>query len=68
MSVKIAGSSLLFAILSWHACAGQMIRFPAIEKRYDAVVLLADARSGRLLGGAHMGEANDRNNYPGSLF
>ncbi|MEO5930332.1 MAG: penicillin-binding transpeptidase domain-containing protein [Candidatus Kapaibacterium sp.] len=68
MSVKIAGSSLLFAILSWHACAGQTIRFPAIEQRYDAVVLLADARSGRLLGGARMGEANDRNNYPGSLF
>lgn len=50
------------------ACAAQRLRLPEIERRYDAVVLVADARSGRLLGGARVGEARDERFYPGSLF
>lgn len=53
----------------WPAvCTAQGLRFPEIERRYDAVVLVADARSGRLLGGARVGEARDERYYPGSLF
>jgi penicillin-binding protein 2 len=48
--------------------AAQRVRLDEIERRYDAVVLVADAQTGRMLGGARVGEANDRRYYPGSLF
>lgn len=50
-----------------HASA-QGIRLPEIERRYDAVVLIADAATGRSLGGARIGEAHERRFHPGSLF
>lgn len=47
---------------------GGSLRLPEIERRYDAVVLIADAQSGRMLGGARIGEARESRYYPGSLF
>ena len=49
-------------------CRGQSLRLPEIERRYDAVVLIADAQSGQILGGARIGEARESRYYPGSLF
>lgn len=46
----------------------QEIRFTEIEQRYDAVVLVADARSGKVIGGIRMGEASESRYMPGSLF
>jgi penicillin-binding protein 2 len=39
-----------------------------IEARYDAVVLIADAKTGTFLGGAQTGEAYARQYQPASLF
>jgi cell division protein FtsI/penicillin-binding protein 2 len=39
-----------------------------IETRYDAVVLIADAKTGKFLGGAQTGEAHARQYRPASLF
>jgi penicillin-binding protein 2 len=44
------------------------LRLPKIEARYDAVVLIADAKTGKLLGGAQTGEAYARQYQPASLF
>jgi cell division protein FtsI/penicillin-binding protein 2 len=46
----------------------QGLRLREIERSYDAVVLIADAQTGRMLGGARVNEATDRRFYPGSLF
>jgi cell division protein FtsI/penicillin-binding protein 2 len=44
------------------------VRLPKIEARYDAVVLIADAKTGKLLGGTQIGEAHARQYHPASLF
>jgi penicillin-binding protein 2 len=48
--------------------AGFPLRFPKIEARYDAVVLVADAQSGELLGGVNTARAGVREYYPASIF
>lgn len=58
----------LFAALPAGRCTAQGLRLPEIERRYDAVVLVADVQTGRTLGGARLAEAADRRYAPGSLF
>jgi penicillin-binding protein 2 len=44
------------------------VHLSKIEAKYDAVVLIADAKTGKLLGGAQTGEAHARQYQPASLF
>ncbi len=60
--------SAAFLVLGLGAASAQLRRFPEIERRYDAVVLVADVRTGRIVAGAHIAEANERRYHPGSLF
>lgn len=48
--------------------SAQSLRFPKIEAEFDAVVLVADARNGRLLGGVRVAEAFRQEYYPASVF
>jgi beta-lactamase class D len=59
--------ALLLAIAAPRRHAGDL-RFPDIDARGEAVVLIADARSGQLLGGAGLGNAHVHRYPPGSLF
>jgi|GEM_PF-2317808 len=67
MSARIIPAIVVLAAMSVRSY-GQAIRLPQIERRYDAVVLVADARTGRPLGGARLAEADDSRYMPGSLF
>ncbi|HVZ39591.1 MAG TPA: penicillin-binding transpeptidase domain-containing protein [Candidatus Kapabacteria bacterium] len=68
MNQRSAYIALLLLLAATQRCAAQRIHLRGIEGRYDAVVLVADANSGKILGGAHAGEAHDRSYHPGSLF
>jgi beta-lactamase class D len=72
MSSPLASLLTIIATLSLlsgsETSRAQPIRFPTIEAEFDAVVLVADARSGRLLGGVRTAEAFRRDYYPASLF
>lgn len=67
-----AGFSALYLLIAT-VCASlpmtaQPLAFPEIQRRYDAVVLVADVPSGRLLGGVGLDRAFEQRFRPASVF
>lgn len=59
---------ILLCCLGALPLGAQIPTFPKLEGREGLVVLIADARNGRLLGGIHTEEAFQSRYFPGSLF
>ena len=59
---------ILLCCLGALPLGAQIPTFPKLEGREGLVVLIADARNGRLLGGVHTEEAFQSRYFPGSLF
>jgi penicillin-binding protein 2 len=74
MSIRSISLAALWLVLATAFCTGQSrpagkrLRFPEIEARYDAVVLVSDVGSGALLGGVHTDRAMLPGYQPASLF
>ena len=67
--MALSRPALFFLLLVVSPLAAQPLRLGAIERRHpDAIVLVADAQTGRMLGGIRVSEARSARYYPASLF
>jgi cell division protein FtsI/penicillin-binding protein 2 len=61
--------ALVLLFLGLSTVRAQPLRLGGIDRRHpDVVALVADARTGRVLGGVRVAEADAAKYYPGSLF
>lgn len=68
MAISLFRAIPLLLLVALSSAAAQQRRFPEVERRHDAVVLVADVASGRIIGGIRADLAFEQRYHPASLF